>query len=97
MSLTRREFIAVSGIAGAGLALSTLGVGLGPVTAFADDMKTKKMKAAKHSTSVCPYCSVGCGLIVSVDTKDGRVINIEGDPDHPINEGSLCAKVAAVS
>ena len=96
MSLTRREFIAVSGIAGAGLALSTLGVGLGPVTAFADDMKVKRMKGARHSTSVCPYCSVGCGLIVSVDQKGGQVINIEGDPDHPINEGALCAKGAAL-
>ncbi len=48
----------------------------------------------KESTTICPYCGVGCGMIVSV--RDGKVINIEGDPDHPINLGSLCSKGAAL-
>ena len=96
MSVTRREFFVVSGLVGAGMALSSLGVDIGPVKAFADELKIDKMKSAKTSTSVCAYCSVGCGLIVSADSKTGNIINIEGDSDHPINEGALCAKGASL-
>ena len=96
MSVTRREFFVVSGLIGAGVALSNLGVDMGPVKAFAAELKIDKMKTAKASTSVCAYCSVGCGLIVSTDSKTGKIINIEGDSDHPINEGALCAKGAAL-
>lgn len=96
MSVTRREFFVVSGLVGAGMALSSLGVDMGPVKAFADELKIDKMKTAKASTSVCAYCSVGCGLIVSADSKTGNIINIEGDSDHPINEGALCAKGASL-
>jgi len=96
MDLTRREFLVISGVVGAGAALSSLGIDLGPVKAYAAELKIDKMKSAKHTTSICPYCSVGCGLIVSTDTKAGKIINIEGDPDHPTNEGSLCAKGASV-
>jgi formate dehydrogenase major subunit len=59
-------------------------------------MKIGKLKSAKLTTSICPYCGVGCGLVCATDTKSGTIINIEGDPDHPINLGSLCAKGAAV-
>ena len=96
MGVTRREFLVISGVVGAGAALSSLGLDMGPVKAHADEMKIKTMKTAKNTTSVCPYCSVGCGLIVSTDTKTGKCINIEGDPDHPISEGSLCSKGSAV-
>jgi formate dehydrogenase major subunit len=96
MDVTRREFLVISGAVGAGVALSSLGVDLGPVKAYADELKIEKMKTAKNTTSVCCYCSVGCGLIVSTDTKEGKIINIEGDPDHPINEGALCAKGASI-
>jgi len=96
MNVTRREFIAISGVVGAGVALASLGVDLGPAKAYADDLKMNKLKSAKQTTSICPYCAVGCGMICSADTKAGKVINIEGDPDHPINEGSLCSKGAGV-
>jgi formate dehydrogenase major subunit len=96
MGFTRREFIAISSAVGAGLALSSLGIDLGPVRAYADELKIDKIKSAKSSTTICPYCSVSCGLIVSTDTKAGKIINIEGDPDHPINEGALCAKGSAL-
>jgi formate dehydrogenase major subunit len=43
--------------------------------------------------SVCPYCAVGCGQIVSV--RDGQIVNIEGNPDSPINRGTLCPKGSA--
>lgn len=96
MSVTRREFLVISGVVGAGVALSSLGLDLGPAKAHADELKMSKMKTAKNTTSVCPYCSVGCGLIVSADSKTGNIINIEGDPDHPTNEGTLCSKGSAV-
>ena len=96
MSVTRREFFVVSGLIGAGVALSSLGVDVGPAKAYAAELKIDKMKTAKATTSVCSYCSVGCGLIVSTDSKNGKIINIEGDSDHPINEGALCAKGSAL-
>jgi formate dehydrogenase major subunit len=58
--------------------------------------KIDRVKSAKQSTSICCYCAVGCGLICSTDTKTGKIINIEGDPEHPINEGTLCAKGAGI-
>jgi formate dehydrogenase major subunit len=57
-----------------------------------------KTKYAKETTTICPYCAVGCGAIVHTSKKgDGRVINVEGDPDHVINKGSLCSKGAGLS
>jgi formate dehydrogenase major subunit len=96
MKVTRREFLAISGAVGAGLALSSLGVDLGPAKAYADEVRVNKLKTAKQSTTICPYCAVGCGIICSTDTKAGKIINTEGDPDHPINQGALCSKGAAV-
>jgi formate dehydrogenase major subunit len=96
MKVTRREFLAFSGAVGATIALSSLGIDMGPAKAYADDIKIGKMKSAKQSTSICSYCAVGCGLICSTDPQEGKIINIEGDPDHPINEGALCAKGAAI-
>jgi formate dehydrogenase major subunit len=57
-------------------------------------VRESKIKGAKETTTVCPYCSVGCGIIVH--TKDGKVVYTEGDPDHPINEGTLCPKGASL-
>lgn len=95
MKVTRREFLVISGAVGAGLALSSLGIDLGPAKAYAES-KIGQMKSAKQTTSICPYCAVGCGLLCSTDAKADKILNIEGDPDHPTNEGSLCAKGAAV-
>jgi formate dehydrogenase major subunit len=95
MKVTRREFMQISGAATAGLAVSGLGFDLAPIRAHAQMLKTKY---AKETTTICPYCAVGCGAIVHTSKKgDGRVINIEGDPDHVINRGTLCAKGAALS
>ncbi len=96
MNFSRREFLVFSGAVGAGIALTSLGIDMGPAKAYADELKIKKLKSAKQSTTICPYCAVGCGLICSTDTKEGKIINIEGDPDHPISEGALCAKGAAL-
>lgn len=87
--LTRRSFLKLSG--GAVIA-STLGINLDPVKAYA---QTLRIKNAKETLTICPYCSVGCGIIVH--TLEGKVINTEGDPDHPINEGTLCSKGSSLS
>ncbi len=55
--------------------------------------KAPRIRDAKVVKSVCPYCAVGCGLNVYV--KDGKVIDIEGNPDSPINHGTLCPKGSA--
>jgi formate dehydrogenase major subunit len=54
--------------------------------------KTSRLRGAAVTESVCPYCAVGCGQLIY--TKAGKVIDIEGDPRSPINEGTLCPKGA---
>ncbi len=90
MKLNRRDFMKISGVTAAGIAVSGLGFDLKPVKAHASLLKTQY---AKETTTICCYCAVGCGAIVHTSRRgDGRVINIEGDPDHVINQGSLCSK-----
>jgi formate dehydrogenase major subunit len=97
MDVTRREFLAVSGVVGAGIALSTLGVDMGPAKAYADQAKVKQLKRSKQSTSICPYCAVGCGILVStMNPPKGPVVNTEGSPDNLINQGTLCSKGTAL-
>jgi formate dehydrogenase major subunit len=91
MKITRRDFLKVSGVS-TGLALTGL-FSLRSVRAKAETFRSR-IRYAKQVTTICPYCGVGCGQIVSV--RNGEVINIEGDPDHPINEGSLCSKGGAL-
>jgi formate dehydrogenase major subunit len=57
--------------------------------------ETRRFKFAhtKEVPSVCPYCAVGCSQLVSV--KGGKIVNIEGNPDSPLNRGTLCPKGAA--
>jgi len=95
MRITRRGFLTLSGAVGGGIALSGLGLNLKPSRAYAEELgKMNRVKAAKQTITTCCYCSVGCGLVCSTDKATGKIINIEGDADHPINEGSLCAKGA---
>lgn len=95
--MKRRSFLQLSCCLGAGLALSGLGLDLAAVRAHAADMKkAEALRMAAQSTTICCYCSVGCGLICSVDKTTGKIFNIEGDPEHPINEGALCAKGAGL-
>jgi formate dehydrogenase major subunit len=95
MDISRRGFLTISGIIGSGAALSSLGINLKPTKAYAEELsKMNRIKTAKQVSTICCYCSVGCGLICSVDKATGKIFNIEGDADHPINEGSLCAKGA---
>ncbi len=94
MEVSRRDFLRFSVGAAGGTALAGLagsGVNLGPVVARAQELRIKN---AKVTPSVCPYCSVGCGTLIH--TIDGKIVNIEGDPRSPHNEGTLCPKGAAI-
>ena len=94
MDLSRRQFLQLSTGAGAGTAVGTLvglGVNLTPATTRAQHLR---IQDAKVTPSVCPYCSVGCATLVH--TIDGTIVNIEGDPRSPHNEGTLCPKGAAI-
>ncbi len=86
MALTRRDFLKYSGATAAGV-LTARGIDLSPVEAFATDIRIKEAKAFP---GVCPYCAVGCAQLIYV--KDGKIIDIEGDPNTPNTEGALCPK-----
>jgi formate dehydrogenase major subunit len=95
MPLSRREFVRTSAVGiGSGTALGSLiglGANLAPATARAQELRIREAKA---TPSVCPYCSVGCATIVH--TVGNEIVNIEGDPRSPHNEGTLCPKGAAI-
>jgi formate dehydrogenase major subunit len=93
MELSRRNFFRFSG-AGAATAiggLAALGANLAPTRARAQELRIKDSKAVP---SICPFCSVGCATLIHV--SNGEIINIEGDPRSPHNEGTLCPKGAAI-
>ncbi len=95
MKVNRRQFLKISIGTAAGVMALGLGMDLKPVKSYA---QTLKIRYAKESTTICPYCAVGCSIIVHTSKgASGKVINTEGDPDHPINEGALCSKGAALS
>jgi len=100
MELTRRDFFKLSAAGTAGAAWATFGFDLEPAYAQAGALKISR---AKEIRSVCPYCGVGCSMIAyvsghgettSFNTKP-HLVHIEGDPDSPINGGSLCPKGAS--
>ncbi len=92
MLVTRREFLKTSAFT-AGVAITGMGFALGPVEAHAEQLR-KNIEGATRTTTICPYCGVGCGFVVHA--SGGKVINIEGDADHPINEGTACSKGSAL-
>ena len=91
MELTRRGFLKLSGASTAGFLLFK-GAGWKKVLGYSPIPLRKKIG---ETTTICCYCAVGCGAIAAAD--GGRVVNIEGDPEHPINEGTLCSKGQALS
>jgi formate dehydrogenase major subunit len=93
MEMSRRDLLRLSVAGGAGTALGGLiasGVDLAPVVAQAQQLR---IKDAKVTPSVCPFCAVGCATLIH--TVNGQIVNIEGDPRSPHNEGTLCPKGAA--
>ena len=98
MQLSRRQFFKVctAGVTGSSLAA----LGFAPGVALAE-VRTFKLARATETRNTCPYCSVGCGvLIYTLGDKSknahAEVIHIEGDPDHPVNRGTLCPKGAGL-
>ena len=94
MQLSRRDFLRHAAGAGAATALgglAGLGLTLAPARAKAQALRIRDSKTVP---SICPFCSVGCATLIHV--KDGEIINIEGDPRSPHNEGTLCPKGAAI-
>lgn len=88
MGVSRRNFLKGSVLAAGSVALT------GTTGAANVDSPELRTKGLQTSTTVCPYCAVGCGMIVH--RKNGKIVNIEGDPKHPINRGSLCSKGSAL-
>jgi formate dehydrogenase major subunit len=92
MQPTRREFLRVGTLGGA--AVSVLGFDLTPAQAQVRELKIAR---TTETRSTCPYCSVSCGVIIHT-LGDGSsnvhpsVVHVEGDADHPINQGTLCPK-----
>jgi formate dehydrogenase major subunit len=89
-AVSRRDFVKWSSAGGAVGTLAALGVSLAPAVAHA---ATLRIQNATAVPTVCPYCAVGCGMIAHA--VNGQIINIEGNPDSPVNEGNLCPKGAA--
>src|SRR5574341_1046912 len=91
--LSRRNFLKLSTGAMSGALVTELtgfGIDLTPARTLARD---QTIKEGKQVPSVCPYCAVGCGQIVTV--ADGKIVDIQGNYDSPISEGTLCPKGAA--
>jgi formate dehydrogenase major subunit len=91
MELSRRDFLKASG-AGVGSIVIWQALGSGN-KASANTIPLKKDIIGETST-ICCYCSVGCGAVVAA--SGNMVVNLEGDPDHPISQGSLCPKGQAL-
>lgn len=91
MDFTRRQFLKLSGAVAATVAVVELGFDDKKARAKSKEFKIAKLKP---TSTICPYCSVGCGILVY--SKDNDVVYTEGDPDHPINEGTLCSKGTTV-
>jgi formate dehydrogenase major subunit len=96
MEVSRRTFIKTS-LAG-GATLSAFGFDVAPVMA---QTQALKMARTSETRSTCPYCSVSCGVIIhtlgdKAKNATPQVVHVEGDPDHPINRGTLCPKGASL-
>jgi len=99
MQLTRRQFLKVGA---AGVTTSSLAaLGFSPQVALAE-ARTYKLAHATETRNTCPYCSVSCGVIMYTmgdNAKNNKpaLVHVEGDPDHPVNRGTLCPKGAGLA
>jgi len=89
MKLSRREFLKLTGATTGALILPSGAAQVAAARSF------PLHKPIGETPTICCFCGVGCGAIVAA--QGGRVINIEGDPDHPVNQGSLCSKGMALA
>jgi formate dehydrogenase major subunit len=98
VNMTRRQFLKVSSttLAGSSLAL----MGFAPTPALAE-VRQYKLARTTETRNTCTYCSVGCGILMyglgdGAKNAKASIIHIEGDPDHPVNRGTLCPKGASL-
>jgi formate dehydrogenase major subunit len=96
--LSRREFLKVTGYSLAGSSLALLGFSPEPALA---EVREYKLARATETRNTCPYCSVACGILMyglgdGAKNAQASVFHIEGDPDHPVNRGTLCPKGAGL-
>ncbi len=100
MQLSRRQFMKLTGAGVAGSAIGSFGFS-GLEEAVAQSIRPYKLARTTETRNTCPYCSVSCGVIMyslgdkSKNTKSA-IIHIEGDPDNPVNRGTLCPKGAGL-
>ena len=97
MQTSRRDFFKIAAVGG--VAATVFGFDLKPAYA---QLKELKIARAAETRSTCPYCAVGCGvLIYTIGDKaknvTPQVIHVEGDPDHPTNRGTLCPKGSSLA
>ena len=96
MATSRRDFFKISAVGG--VAAAVLGFDLAPAYA---QLRALKIARATETRSTCPYCAVSCGVIIytigdKAKNVTPQVLHVEGDPDHPINRGTLCPKGASL-
>ena len=98
MQIDRRQFFKIcsTGLGGSSIAL----MGFSPSQALAE-VRAFKLARATETRNTCPYCSVSCGVLIYSEgdrakNAKSEIIHIEGDPDHPVNRGTLCPKGAAL-
>lgn len=96
MHTNRRNFLKLSATAAVATAFGGLGLGCASKAAMVDRVQALEPQWSKQTTTICCYCAVGCGLVVNTSLKDMKAVNVEGDPDHPVSEGALCAKGASI-
>jgi formate dehydrogenase major subunit len=96
--VTRRQFLKVTGASLAGSSLALMG--FSPAEALAE-VREFKLARATETRNTCPYCAVACGVLMyglgdRSKNAESSIFHIEGDPDHPINRGTLCPKGASL-
>ena len=98
LQLSRRQFLQVTATTLAGSSLALMGYSPAEVLA---EVRQYKLARTTETRNTCPYCSVGCGILMyslGDNAKNAKpsIIHIEGDPDHPVNRGTLCPKGASL-
>lgn len=98
VQMSRRQFLKVTGATLAGSSMALLG--FAPTEALAE-VRQYKLSRTTETRNTCPYCSVGCGILMyglgdGAKNAKPAIIHIEGDPDHPVNRGTLCPKGASL-
>ena len=98
LNMTRRQFLKVSATSLAGSSLALMGYSPAPALA---EVRQYKLTRTTETRNTCTYCSVGCGILMyslgdGAKNAKSSIIHIEGDPDHPVNRGTLCPKGASL-